>query len=233
MTRCSVCEAETTVSDACPHCGTLVCSAHRRPSAHDCSGTPGGETDGWRLDLDRPVSAGSDDRSRPSLLRAGATLAVLSFVLVAVAVGAVVYADGLDDGLDPTVVEQRIVAESNAERLDDGVGEATHDSELAAVARSHSEDMRDRGFVDHTDPDGIEPEDRTRAAGLDCLPGENIYQTPRGALVTDDGAFAAQVVRSWMDSPGHRDTVLRERYTRQGVGVAVGEDAVYVTQLFC
>jgi hypothetical protein len=26
---------------------------------------------------------------------------------------------------------------------------------------------------------------------------------------------------------------LRDRYTRQGVGVALGEDAVYVTQLFC
>jgi len=37
-----------------------------------------------------------------------------------------------------------------------------------------------------------------------------------------------------MDSPGHREALLKERFTRQGVGVVVGPDGgVWVTQTFC
>ena len=230
---CAVCGRETTVSDACPHCGAACCLDHRPPPAHDCEGTEAGTTDGWRLDLDDAGADPPPERPLSGLLRPGIGLAVLTVLLVLAAVGAVAYVGPLDGGLDADDVETAIEQRSDEERRAAGAGATDHDPELAAVARAHSRDMRDRGFVNHTNPDGEEPADRAEAAGLDCAPGENIYQAPRGALADSEAALADHVVRSWLDSPGHRETLLDGQFDRQGVGVAVGEDAVYVTQVFC
>jgi hypothetical protein len=234
-TECVVCGAETPVSDACPHCGAACCADHRPPEAHDCPGTDAGDTSGWRLDLDASDGRSPDRTAEPlsSLFRPGLGLAALTVLLVVAALAAVAWGGPLGASLDAGAVEDHIETRSNEERLAAGVGDTTHDEALAAVARNHSRDMRDRGFVNHTNPDGQDPEDRVREAGLDCLPGENIYQAPRGALASSETALADHVVRAWMDSPGHRRTLLRERFTRQGVGVAIGDDAIYVTQLFC
>ena len=230
---CTVCGDAATVSDACPHCGAACCPDHRPPDAHDCLGTDAGETTGWRLDLDGADVATPEEESLTSLLRPGLGLAVVTLLLVATALGAVALAGPLDEGIDADAVETQIESISDEERQARGVGTTAHDPALAAVARNHSRDMRDRGFVNHTNPDGKQPQDRVEAAGLECRVGENIYQTPRGSLADSERAMADHVVRAWLDSPGHRETLLRERYTRQGVGVAVGDDAIYVTQLFC
>lgn len=230
---CAVCGADAAVSDACAHCGAACCPDHRPPDAHDCPGTDAGATTGWRLDLDGVEPTRPDRESLASLFRPGLGLAVLTLLLVGAALGAVAYVGPLDDGLDRGAVESNLEDRSDEARQERGGGATTHDPDLAAVARNHSRDMRDRGFVDHTNPDGRDPQDRVEAAGLECRVGENIYQTPRGALADSEHALADHVVRAWLESPGHRRTLLAEGYTRQGVGVAVGEDAVYVTQLFC
>jgi len=177
--HCVVCGDETSVTDACPHCGALVCPAHHPPSAHACIGTNAGETDGWRLDLNG-TDVSNADESIAALFRQGIGLAALTLALVVLVVVLAVYVGPAADGLDTQAIEERIVDESNAERAAANVAETTVDDDLAAVARAHSEDMRDRGFVDHTNPDGATPLDRIETAGIDCIPGENIYQTPRG-----------------------------------------------------
>ena len=230
---CAVCGRETTVSDACPHCGAACCADHRPPSAHDCAGTDAGTTGGWRLDLDGGGADPPPERPLPELLRPGIGLAVVTLLLVVAAVGAVAYVGPLEEGIDADGVETAIEERTDEERRAAGAGGTVHDSELAAVARAHSRDMRDRGFVNHTNPDGEDPADRLEAAGIDCAAGENIYQTPRGAVADSEAALADHVVRSWLDSPGHRETLLDGYFDRQGVGVAVGEDALYVTQVFC
>lgn len=231
--ECVVCGRDATVSDACPHCGTACCPDHRAPDAHDCPGTDAGETTGWRLDLDGATPDRPPERSLSSLLRPGVGLAVVTLLVVVAAVGAVAYVGPVTDGLDPRGVEHHLEERTDEERLAAGVGALERDDDLAAVARAHSRDMRDREFVNHTNPDGQAPGDRAAAAGLDCVGGENIYQAPRGALATSERALADHVVRAWLDSPGHRKTLLKDRYTRHGAGVAVGEEAVYVTHLYC
>lgn len=237
---CEVCGSGADVTDACPHCGRAYCSVHRTPEAHDCEGTTAGSTDGWLLDLDGVDARTDSDDDRGSgpesirtLFGPGIGLAVATLLLVAAALGAVAFVGPLGGDLDPGAVEDHIETRTNEERLAAGVGAAVHDDELAAVARAHSRDMRDRGFVNHTNPDGEGPTARVRDAGLDCYPGENIYQAPRGALASSERALADHVVRAWLESAGHRRTLLDEDYTRQGVGVAIGENAVYVTQVFC
>jgi uncharacterized protein YkwD len=40
--------------------------------------------------------------------------------------------------------------------------------------------------------------------------------------------------KGWMDSSGHRQSILEKDYKRAGVGVAIASDnKVYITQVFC
>ena len=173
---------------------------------------------------------GADD---PGLFRPGVVLAVVTVIVLAISLGAVATVGPFDDEIDAATVEDHVVERTDAERAAVGAGSTRTDVDLSSVARDHSRDMRDRGFVDHENPDGDGPGDRVREAGLECHPGENVYHAPRGALATSERALADRVVSSWLESAGHRETLLRERYDRQGVGVAIGAEGVYVTQLFC
>lgn len=66
-------------------------------------------------------------------------------------------------------IERRVHGITNAEREVRDAGSVAFDTELAAVARGHSQDMRDRGFVAHTTPDGQAPKDRIDEAGYDLI----------------------------------------------------------------
>ena len=116
----------------------------------------------------------------------------------------------------------QVVALVNAERAQAGCGSVTADSALAAVARAHSADMRDRGFFDHVNPDGLDPFARAAAAGLSAR-AENIARGQQDA---------AAVMAAWMNSSGHRANILDCDLTRLGVGVATGGNGPYWTQLF-
>jgi uncharacterized protein YkwD len=118
--------------------------------------------------------------------------------------------------------EDQVLALVNAERAAAGCGALAGDAGLAAVARAHSADMRDRGFFDHTNPDGLSPFDRAERAGLSARV-ENIAYGQQGA---------AEVMDSWMNSPGHRANILDCSLTRLGVGMAEGAGGPWWTQLF-
>jgi uncharacterized protein YkwD len=117
---------------------------------------------------------------------------------------------------------EQVLALVNHERAAAGCGAVTADGGLAAVALAHSADMRDRGFFDHTNPEGLDPFDRAAAAGVSAR-AENI------AWGQPD---AAAVMVSWMASPGHRANILDCGLTRLGVGVAEGPGGPWWTQLF-
>jgi uncharacterized protein YkwD len=116
----------------------------------------------------------------------------------------------------------QVLALVNQERADAGCRPLGADGRLAAVAAAHSADMRDRGFFDHVNLDGLSPFDRADAAGV-AARAENIA---RGQ------SDAAAVMESWMASPGHRANILDCGLTRLGVGVADGGGGPWWTQLF-
>jgi uncharacterized protein YkwD len=108
----------------------------------------------------------------------------------------------------------------NQERAAAGLAALATNSQLAAAATGHSQDMVVQQYFSHDSLDGRSFMDRLRAAGWSptgsWTAGENIawgsgsYGTPRS------------IVRSWMNSPGHRANILNARYRESGVGVAAG-----------
>ncbi|WP_435738241.1 CAP domain-containing protein [Cellulosimicrobium sp. PMB13] len=112
-----------------------------------------------------------------------------------------------------------VVELTNAERAAAGCGPLAVDDRLTAAAQLHSEDMLAQDYFDHTSLDGRSPWDRAEAQG---------YENPGAENIAKGQATAEEVVRAWMDSPGHRANILDCDLREIGVGHA---ERVW-TQLF-
>lgn len=98
------------------------------------------------------------------------------------------------------------------------------DEKVATVARSHSNDMAQNNYFSHTSPTTGSPFDRLQHAGiLFGYAGENIAY---GQL---DGI---EVHMGWMNSAGHRQNLLNDKFKQLGVGVVFKEGRPYYTQNF-
>ncbi len=118
--------------------------------------------------------------------------------------------------------EREVVRLVNVEREKRGLPALTYNWELSRVARIKSQDMRDNGYFSHMSPTYGSPFQMMKSFGISYRSaGENIakgYTTPEA------------VVRSWMNSSGHRANILSASFTEIGVGYVA--DGHYWTQLF-
>jgi uncharacterized protein YkwD len=144
-------------------------------------------------------------------------------------------------------LEQQIHQSVNLQRRASERQPFEWDDTLGSLARAHSEDMAKRGYFKHVNPEGETPMQRLQQAGYNkCrLVGENIYQnnlysraiTEKKRTTYDWNSMetiTATTLKSWMDSPSHRENILQNDYTREGIGVAIAsDDKVYITQVFC
>ncbi len=122
-----------------------------------------------------------------------------------------------------SAAEARVLKLVNQERAQAGCSPVRVDAELAELAGLFSTDMAERGFFDHTDPDGNSPWDRAEALGIGGLGGENIARGQQSAEA---------VMQIWMNSPGHRANILNCDYKTLGVGVHFGSGGPWWTQDF-
>ena len=110
-------------------------------------------------------------------------------------------------------MEIEMLALVNKERAREGLRPLKADPELARVARAHSRDMFARGYFAHMNPDGRNPFDRMRAAGVSFRnAGENL------AL-----AQTLEIAHTnLMNSPGHRANIMSPAFGRLGIGILDG-----------
>ncbi|WP_147132499.1 CAP domain-containing protein [Stackebrandtia albiflava] len=113
---------------------------------------------------------------------------------------------------------------TSLEREAAGCGAVTENPQLTDAAVGHSRDMAENGYFDHTSQDGRTFTDRASQEGYDHAMSENIAK---------GYATAADVIRGWMDSPGHRANLLDCDAEAVGMGVARDDDGSLVwTQVF-
>jgi uncharacterized protein YkwD len=129
----------------------------------------------------------------------------------------------------PNSFERRAFELVNEERRERGQQPLVWDAELSRLARQHSENMARRNFFSHTDPEGLDTADRAAVGGV-CgwrAIAENIAYNQG---FDDPVGFA---VERWMQSPKHRENILRTAFTHAGIGVSRAADGrVYLTQVF-
>ena len=122
-----------------------------------------------------------------------------------------------------------IVELTNLEREQENIGGLRRNPLLDEAARLKAEHMRAYEYFAHYSPgDNVAPWHWFERVGYNYIhAGENL------AIYFDD---SAEVVRAWMNSPSHRDNILRGHYTEIGVAAVEGRyqgyDTVYVVQLF-
>jgi uncharacterized protein YkwD len=123
----------------------------------------------------------------------------------------------LYDESDLEAMAREVLELTNAERakeaelIEKDLPPLIWNDELAEAGGVHCQDMIDRDYFAHNTPEGATPGDRATAAGYQWMwIGENIaagYPT------------AEQVVEGWMNSPDHRENILRPQFTELGISV--------------
>ncbi|MEM7738585.1 MAG: CAP domain-containing protein [Deinococcota bacterium] len=98
---------------------------------------------------------------------------------------------------------------------------------LAGLAAGHSQDMADRNFFEHTNPDGQTAHARIEASSYPSLSGsaENIayrFDTNHALFLED-----------WLNSPGHCSNLMDPDLKDFGYGIARASNGrIYATQVF-
>jgi uncharacterized protein YkwD len=86
---------------------------------------------------------------------------------------------------------------------------------LNDVALGHAADMARHDYFEHDDLTGHTPADRVRAVGYhEKLVGENIAYGPESA---------DEVVKGWLDSPGHCENIMDPRFAEMGIASSPGQ----------
>ncbi|AGK05609.1 CAP domain-containing protein [Meiothermus ruber] len=131
--------------------------------------------------------------------------------------------------LAQTALELEVLQRTNQVRQERGLRPLQWDALAYKAALGHAQDMQERNFFAHQNPDGLGAAERMRAVGvLEVMVGENLAsfegypdpEIPQRALV------------GWMNSPGHRANLLKPEFTHLGVALVRQGRRVVVVQNF-
>jgi uncharacterized protein YkwD len=119
----------------------------------------------------------------------------------------------VSDAKERPDLEAEMIRLVNEERTKRGLKALQFDPALVPVARAHSQDMFARGYFSHYTPEGKDPFERMKTAGIKYYTaGENL------AL----GQTLSICHEGLMNSPGHRANILNPSYGRIGIGILDG-----------
>jgi len=141
--------------------------------------------------------------------------------------------------LTPSVIEKAnrmlsavlpgtIINLTNTERTTRNLSTLKHNPLLDEAARLKAEHMKKYDYFAHFSPDGISP-----WYWFDNVHYDYVYAGENLAIYFKE---SKDVVKAWMDSPLHKENILKEEYTEIGVAVVEGKhdgyDTVFIVQLF-
>lgn len=131
-------------------------------------------------------------------------------------------------------LRQQALLLANRDRKLNGLSPLREDPLIAYTAQKHADDMANRDFYDHVNPEGQNPSDRYRANGGIGGIGENIVYQGQSPGIALSYGLAEKFQRSWMYSEGHRNNLLTPGYTKFGYGISIDRvtGKVYAVQNF-
>ena len=126
---------------------------------------------------------------------------------------------------DVKALEQKVIELVNQQRAYNGLPALKANWEVSRVARYKSQDIIDKHYFAHQSPTFGSPFNMMENFGIRfSAAGENIAYGQR---------TPEEVMKSWMNSPGHRSNILNATYNQIGVGVAKSSNGTfYWTQMF-
>ena len=109
----------------------------------------------------------------------------------------------------------------NQERTSRGLSRLRLNEKLSNAADRHSRDMVQRNFFSHDSLSGASFLDRIRRSGY--------FRSARSWSAGENLAWGSgirgtpeQIMRAWMNSPGHKANILTGRFREVGIGIAEG-----------
>lgn len=173
-------------------------------------------------------------------------LIIFSFVLIS----PVVLVDDINifsdaEEIDITELNEKVASDLNNERIEDGKSELTLNEDISEVAEYKSNRMKNEEYISHTAPDGEDVRDRFDRYNIQCTSvGENLAQTHYDKDVNTEysdiknyqsmSELSEGITSQFMNSPEHKENLLREDWDSHGVSTVITEDnEVYVTHKFC
>ena len=126
--------------------------------------------------------------------------------------------DDLDYGQEEDSQElniKRIIELTNSERVNHNLNSVEESYTLNLAAQKKAEDMFERQYFAHTAPTGEEASDLVSQFDYDfILVGEN--------LAKGNFKSSEDLVEGWMNSPDHRENILKDGYEQIGIGIKQG-----------
>lgn len=113
----------------------------------------------------------------------------------------------------------------NEERSKAGLAGLKSDDKLNKLAQLKAQDMAEKGYFSHTSP--------TYGSAFDMMKEYGVSYKTAGENIAKGQRTSESVMRSWMNSQGHRANILNSGYSRLGVGYAVdAKGNTYWVQMF-
>jgi len=113
------------------------------------------------------------------------------------------------------LTKEGVIKWTNTQREQAGLPPLTENQKLDAMAKAKVDDMFKNKYFAHQSPSGTGVGDLAKTFGYDfIIIGEN--------LALGDYKNDEDLVQAWMDSPGHRENILNNRYQEIGVSVEKG-----------
>lgn len=126
---------------------------------------------------------------------------------------------------DVKALENEVIRLVNIERANRGLHQLSANWELSRVARYKSQDMINKNYFAHNSP--------TYGSPFRMMEDFGIRFTAAGENIAYGQRSPQEVMKSWMNSSGHRSNILSPTYNQIGVGVAKkANGTLYWTQMF-
>ncbi|WP_127539568.1 CAP domain-containing protein [Paenibacillus illinoisensis] len=117
--------------------------------------------------------------------------------------------EGKKNTTDKTDFEQQVLDLVNQERAKTGLSSLSRNEELSNVAMVKAQDMYNHSYFDHNSPTHGSPFDMMKEFGI-------TYNTA-GENIAKGQTTPTQVMKEWMNSPGHKANILNNSYTHIGI----------------